>query len=106
MTKGAWRDDWQRAADEKAELEARYDEVVAAGMKLVEENERHRDAIASLTAERERLAADAKQGWDQFYKLRKSVAEARYPGMTNEVKEALASVPQKGSTDSGGTDGG
>jgi hypothetical protein len=30
MTKGAWRDDWQRAADEKAELEARIATLEAA----------------------------------------------------------------------------
>lgn len=27
MTKGAWQDDWQRAADEKAALEARIAEL-------------------------------------------------------------------------------
>lgn len=41
MSKGAWRDDWQRAADEKAELEARLERLQRVIAELVPEDERN-----------------------------------------------------------------
>lgn len=35
--------------------------------------------------ELEESLAKEKGGWDAFYKLRRSVGEDRYPGMTEEV---------------------
>ena len=41
MSKGTWRDDWQRAADEKAELEARLEKLQRVIAELVPEDERN-----------------------------------------------------------------
>ncbi len=46
----------------------------------------HRSVLLEYVAVLEKALAKEKGGWDAFYRLRKSVAEARYPGMTNEVK--------------------
>jgi hypothetical protein len=45
------------------------------------------DVLKARARIRELEAALAKEkgGWDAFYKLRKSVGENRYPGMTAEV---------------------
>jgi hypothetical protein len=43
--------------------------------------DRERGSVARLEA----ALAKEKGGWDAFYKLRKSVGEDRYPGMTAEV---------------------
>jgi hypothetical protein len=38
-----------------------------------------------------------KAGWDAFYRLRKSIAEGRYPGMTGEIR----SQSDRGADDNG-----
>jgi len=46
-----------------------------------------------VRAEIERLTKQRDEGWDAFYKLRKNVAEAKYPGMTGVVR-ALEAAPR------------
>lgn len=56
------------------------------------------EAVAPLVAENKALAADLakeKGGWDAFYKLRRSVGEDRYPGMTGEVTAPETGVEPK-----------
>ena len=60
-----------------AELANHRNEVTYCNGDLAFLRERIRDLEAALAKE--------KGGWDAFYKLRKSVGEDRYPGMTAEV---------------------
>jgi hypothetical protein len=65
-----------------------YDSIAAE----LEEYRKGRDERITRSVERElrigeleAALAKEKGGWDAFYKLRKSVGEDRYPGMTAEV---------------------
>lgn len=60
-----------------------------------------RAAVArQLERELAKTLNESKQGWDAYYALRKQVAEDKYPGMTNVVrelalKEGYVSVPRE-----------
>lgn len=54
-----------------------------------------RGKLLNRVAELETALANEKGGWDAFYKLRKSVGEGRYPGVTGEVKASAAETEGK-----------
>jgi hypothetical protein len=63
MSKGAWRDDWQRAADEKAELEAKLERLQVVIAKLVPEDEHNGVglSVGSLKALQAMIASQSDQ---------------------------------------------
>jgi hypothetical protein len=65
-----------------AEVEACLAEIEYLTSGLAHE----RDASRILAEKLDKARADAKAGWDSFYKMRRLYAEQRYPDLTGEVK--------------------
>ena len=64
--------------------------------------------VEELINDIERLMKQRDEGWDAFYKLRKSVAEEKYPGMTGVVRAINEAAPRdetKAATTSGDHNG-
>jgi len=71
---------------DRADLRLRVEQAEYNLSSALEQRDRANDMRRMAESERDSALAAGREGWNQFYALRKQMAEQRHPNLTNEVK--------------------